>query len=180
MPDSDELKKYESTVVLPDGSTLRLRPIRHGDEDLLLALFDRLSRHTVYLRFHHALPRLSREEAHRLCTVDYSDSFALVGTTGEDAGEIIIAVARYYRLSGTDRAETAFTVEDSYQGKGIGTQLLLKLAAIAREKGIRVFEADVLEGNRNMIEVFENSGFYTLEKLESGVARLVMDITEED
>lgn len=117
-PASNSLQKYKTTVILRDGSTLHLRPIQREDEERLLALFYRLSRHTVYLRFHHVLTQMSREEVRRFCTVDYDDSFALVATMGEDIEEKIIAVGRYYRLPRRDAAEVAFVVEDAYKGKG--------------------------------------------------------------
>jgi hypothetical protein len=48
---SNGLDKYKTTVMLKDGSTLHLRPIQQEDEERMLALFHRLSPHTVYLSF---------------------------------------------------------------------------------------------------------------------------------
>lgn len=45
--------QYESDVVLRDGSTLRLRPVRADDEAELRKLHDRLSRESLYFRFFH-------------------------------------------------------------------------------------------------------------------------------
>ena len=173
---SDVIEKYTTAVVLRDGSTLHLRPIRCDDQERLQDLFSRLSPHTVYLRFHHMLRQLSREEATRLCTVDYENSFALVGTVGEGTEEKLIAVARYYRLTSADEAEMAVVVEDAYQGKGIGTQLLEQLANVARGKGIRSFQAEVLAENREMLKVLMDSGFQIAQELEHGVYRVVWPI----
>ena len=123
-PAGNSLEKYKAAVILRDGSTLHLRPIQPEDAERLLALFYRLSRHTVYLRFHHALNQMSKEEVQRFCTVDYDDTFAVVATIGEGTEQKIIAVGRYYRLPRRDAAEVALVVEDVYQGKGIGTHLL--------------------------------------------------------
>jgi acetyltransferase len=174
--DSSSLKRYRSAVILRDGSTLHLRPIQLEDEERMLALFYRLSRHTVYLRFHGVINQMSREQVKRFCTVDYNNSFALVATLGEDAEEKIIAVGRYHRLPKQDSAEIAFVVEDAYQGKGIGTQLLERLAEIAREKGILKFEAEVLAENQQMMKVLEDMGFRMDQELEYGVYRVVQDI----
>ena len=73
-----DLEQYRTVVTLRDGSALLLRPIRPEDEDRLLALFYRLSGHTVYLRFHHVLTHMSREEVAHFCAVDYDNSMALV------------------------------------------------------------------------------------------------------
>lgn len=175
-PDSKNLEKYKRVVILRDGSTLLLRPIQQEDEERLLALFYRLSRRAVYFRFHHVLTHMSQEEARRFCTVDYDNAFALVATTGSGKEEKIIAVGRYNRLPRGDRAEAAFVVEDKYWGKGIATHLLEQLAIMARQKGIRIFEGEVLAENKEMMRVFRDSGFKLAEKLEGDVYRVVLDI----
>jgi GNAT superfamily N-acetyltransferase len=170
-------EQYRTVVVLRDGSALLLRSIRPDDEDRLLALFSRFSRHTVYLRFHHVLTHMSREEVARFCTVDYDNSMALVGTVGEGSEEEIIAVGRYARPPYGDTAEVAFVVEDAHQRKGIGTHLLKHLAEVARKRGVRFFEADVLIENQEMVKVLTDSGFRLDKKLEYGVYRVVLDLT---
>ncbi len=172
------LEQYRAEVVLRDGSVLTLRAIQPEDEERLLAFFYRLNRQTVYLRFYHTMKELSREEARRFCTVDYDTSLALVAITGKGIKERIIAVGRYYRFPARNIAEVAFVVEDVYQGKGIGTHLLIKLAAVAREKGINAFEALVLAENEEMLAVFGDSGFPMTTKLEQDVFRVTLDITK--
>jgi predicted CoA-binding protein/RimJ/RimL family protein N-acetyltransferase len=168
--------KYTTTVSLKDGSSLNLRPIQPADEERLLALFGRLSKQSIYLRFHHVLTRMSREEAQRYCSVDYNNTFALVGTLGEKNDERIIAVGRYARQPGGDRAQIAFEVEDKYQGLGIGTHLLDQLASIAREKGIHFFEAEVLAENKDMMNVLINSGFKMHRQMQGATYIGVLDL----
>lgn len=170
------LEKYKTAVILKDGSTLHLRPITPEDEGRLLELFARLSRHSIYLRFHHVLSHMSKEEAKRFCNADYDKDFALAATLGEDAEERIIAVGNFHRMPAGRRAEAAFVVEDAYQGKGIGAHLLGQLAIIARENGIETFEASVLAENKEMMQLLERSGFYMTEEMESGVYQMEMDL----
>ncbi|NQT73319.1 MAG: GNAT family N-acetyltransferase [Chloroflexi bacterium] len=174
--DKSVLEKYKKAVILKDGSTLHLRPIVQQDEERILALFSRLSRHSLYLRFHHVLTQMSKEEAKRFCNVDYEKNFALAATLGEDSEEKIIAVGNFYRMPAMDRAESAFVVEDAYQGKGIGTHLLQQLATIAREMGINVFESSVLAENAEMLQLLQRSGFYISEEMESGVYQMEMEL----
>jgi acetyl coenzyme A synthetase (ADP forming)-like protein len=163
--DTIQLDRFYRTVALKDGSVLHLRPILHDDEDRLMAFFLRLSGRTIYLRYHHVLTNLSREEAHQYTIIDYDNTFAVVGILGEGAEESIIGVGRYWRLSQPDKAEIAFIVEDPHQRKGIGTHLLELLAAAAREHGIGIFEAEVLPENTDMIDVLQDSGFKQLDKI---------------
>ncbi len=112
---------------------------------------------------------MDEQAAAGFCRVDYENEFALVG----DAGGRIVAIAQYFRLpKQPERAEVAFTVEDALQGQGIGTRLLERLAEIARARGIRTFEAEVLAPNRRMIDVFRNCGFAARERrIEGGVEK---------
>jgi len=169
-------EEYEVDVPLRDGSTVHLRPIRPDDDGLMIALFNRFSPRTVFLRFHHVIGEMTKDEVQRYTRVDYSNTFALVATLGAPVEERIIAVGRYARLGNSDRAEVAFVVEDDYQGQGISTHLLKRLAAAARGKGIRVFEAEVLGENNEMMAVFRESGFPIESKLADGAFHVVFAI----
>ncbi len=165
--------RYESDTLLRDGSTLRLRPIRPDDVDALLEFHKRLSPRSVYFRYFSPLPELSRDRAAQFSTVDYHDTFALVG---EHAGRIV-AVAGYYRDPAIhDRAEVAFLTEDALQGRGIATRMLERLAVIARENGVKTFEAYVLGDNRKMMDVFLNTGFQVARRLDGGVFHVTFSL----
>ena len=174
--DDRSLEKYSATVALKNGSSLHLRPIMTADEEKLIAFFNRLSKQTIYLRFHHVITHMSKEEARQFCTVDYQNTFALVGTLGEDAEERIIAVGRYARQPGDTVAQIAFEVEDKYQGLGIGSHLLDQLAFIARDKRITKFEAEVLSENREMMNVLVNSGFTMHRQMQGATYQGVLDL----
>ncbi len=81
----------------------------------------------------------------------------------------MIAVARYDRLPGTHEAAVAFGVEDSHQGRGLGTLLLEHLAAAARERGISRFVAETLPDNQPMIGVFRSAGWAVRTRFEDGL-----------
>ena len=165
--------EWETDVVLADGATLHLRPIRPEDRDGLNALFGRLSEETIHFRFFTPLKELSDAWLTRLTNVDYVDRMALVGQLGDD----LVAVGRYDRLDDPTRAEVAFTVEDAHQGRGIGTLLLEHLALAARERGIDTFTAEVLTGNRRMLDVFHDTAFPVDQHFEGGAIHVEFPIT---
>jgi len=171
-----DLRRYEADVILKDGSKVRLRPIRPDDTDAWLFLFSRLTPRTIYLRFHHVIAEVTKAEAETYTNVDYENNFALVAILGEPPDQRIIAIGRFARLANPERAEVAFLVEDSHQGRGISTHLLEHLAIAAREKGIRVFEAEVLAENREMMEVFQDFGFTVDAKYAEGTFHVVFPI----
>ncbi|HXW79765.1 MAG TPA: GNAT family N-acetyltransferase, partial [Acidimicrobiales bacterium] len=168
-------------VVLADGSTACLRPICAADIPEIVALHARLSPETVRLRYFGAHPRLSEDELARLVAQDSTDHLALVAQRGAQIGTQmgaqIVAVAQYDRVPGSDVAEVAFVVDDAHQGLGIGTLLLEYLASEGRRNGFRRFAADTLFENSQMVHVFRDAGFTQRSRVESGVIRVVMDIS---
>jgi acetyl coenzyme A synthetase (ADP forming)-like protein len=144
----------EADVVLRDGSTVHIRPVRAADEPTIRAFIQGLSQESVGFRFFGAV---DREWAASWCLdVDYTDRFGLVAETG--APSRIIAHAAYVRID-DQRAEVAFLVADDWQGRGISTIMLAHLATVADQHGIVMFTAAVLPSNHRMIEVFRQSGF---------------------
>jgi acetyl coenzyme A synthetase (ADP forming)-like protein len=171
---SDYPAHYESDILLRDGSSLHLRPIKPDDLQALLEFHNRLSPRSIYFRFFSPLPELGKERAKALVNVDYNDSFALVG---ELAGRLV-GVARYYRdEKARDHAEVAFLIEDALQGRGIATRMLDRLAEIARDKNISTFDAYVLGDNRKMMDVFMHTGFEVERRLDGGVFQVTFPIT---
>lgn len=168
---------WEADVVLQDGSTTRLRPIRPGDADALQAFHVGQSERSTYLRFFAPLERLPERDLLRLVTVDHDERVALVAVQGED--EQIIGVARYDRVT-PDEAEVAFNVSDAHQGRGLGSVLLEHLAAAARERGLRRFVAEVLPQNGRMIAVFRDAGYEVVSRTEDGVVQVGFDIDPTD
>src|SRR5438046_5196685 len=72
------------------------------------------------------------------------------------------------RLRDESAAEAAFAVADELQGRGIGTRLLERLAALAAEHGIERFVAEVMPENRAMLRVFEGAGLEVTRELDGG------------
>ncbi len=169
--------EWEADVVLSDGGTVHVRPIRPDDADRLVALHSRLSSESIYFRFFSPRPVLTDREIERFTTVDYDDRMAMVALLGDD----LVAVARYDRWPGRDEAEVAFTVDDVHQGRGIATVLLEHLAAIARQRGIHRFTAETLPQNRKMLGVFRSAGFEASTSFNEGIIDVKLDIepTEE-
>ncbi len=144
----------EADVVLRDGSTVHVRPVRRDDDTAIRAFLETISPESIGFRFF-GTPDLNWVTAWSI-DVDYADRFALVVERGSPGQ--IIAHAAYVREN-AERAEVAFLVADAWQGRGISTILLAHLAGLAERHGITTFTAQVLPANHRMIEVFRESGF---------------------
>lgn len=163
---------WEADVVLRDGSTAHLRPIRPDDAEELARMHRQQSQTSIYLRFFTYKSSLSSKELQRFTQVDYRDRVALIVLRG---GEII-GVGRYDRLDDPLEAEVAFNIADSQQGRGLGSILMEHLAVAARENGIRRFSAEVLPENRKMLSVFQESGFEISRRFDDGVVAVEFSI----
>ena len=162
-----------SAVVLPDGATVDIEPMRASYAERLDHFHHTLSGETVRLRFFGVHPDLSDQELHRFTHVDHVNREALVAV---HSGQIV-GVARFDRLSdGGSEAEVAFVVADAWQGRGLGTVLFERLAARARELGIGRFVADTLFLNRRMLAVFRATGLPHAERIEVGVVHVVLEL----
>ncbi|RKS68705.1 acyl-CoA synthetase (NDP forming) [Actinomadura pelletieri DSM 43383] len=165
--------QWEADVVLSDGGTAHLRPIRPADAELLRDFHARLSPETIYYRFFSPRPRLSDRDVEHFTTVDHDRRVALIATIATE----MVAVVRYDRLNDRpETAEVAFLVEDAHQGRGLGPVLLEHIAAAARERGVRRFVASVLPDNRRMTRVFREAGYRAEQRFEEGVIELVLDL----
>lgn len=171
---------WEADVVLRDGGTAHVRPIRPDDADALQAFHTGQSERSTYFRFFAPVARLGDADLHRFTNVDHHDRVALVVVAEQPddtgaPGERIIAVGRYERID-ERAAEVAFNVADDHQGRGLGSMLLEHLAAAARERGVERFTADVLPQNTQMIAVFRHAGYAVSQRLDDGVLTVSFDI----
>ncbi|MFF3956356.1 GNAT family N-acetyltransferase [Streptomyces sp. NPDC001890] len=171
---------WEADVVLRDGGTARIRPITTDDAERLVSFYEQVSDESKYYRFFAPYPRLSDRDVHRFTHHDYVDRVGLAVTVG---GEFI-ATVRYDRIdergrpasAPADQAEVAFLVQDAHQGRGVASALLEHIAAVARERGIRRFAAEVLPANNKMIKVFRDAGYTQRRSFEDGSVHLTLDL----
>ncbi|WP_443067690.1 bifunctional acetate--CoA ligase family protein/GNAT family N-acetyltransferase [Streptomyces sp. NBC_01351] len=171
---------WEADVVLRDGGTARIRPITTADAGRLVSFYEQVSDESKYYRFFAPYPRLSDRDVHRFTHHDYVDRVGLAATIG---GEFIGTV-RYDRIGAdgrpasgpADEAEVAFLVQDAHQGRGVASALLEHIGAVARERGIRRFAAEVLPANTKMIKVFTDVGYEQKRSFEDGSVHLTLDL----
>lgn len=161
---------YREPVVLRDGTAATLRLLRAEDRVLLERGFEKLSERSRYYRFFTPKPRLSEAEARYLTDVDGEAHVALGASVATaEGGEEGLGVARFIRLADEpDVAEAAVTVLDDAQGKGLGSLLLLRLIAAARERHVKSFRCWVLAENKEMLSLLHDLLPDAHERFENG------------
>jgi acetyl coenzyme A synthetase (ADP forming)-like protein len=148
----------EHDHVLPDGTTVHVRPIRPDDRERLMAMWERTSERSRRARFLGPF-LLTERNVGRFTDLDPDSQFALVATLGRGEEERVVAVARYatYEHDPT-HAEFAALVEDAEQGRGIGTALVRHVARAALDAGVKTLTGEVLADNARMLNLIRDIG----------------------
>jgi len=141
------------------GSPLRMRPIRHDDDDLEEAFVRGLSQETAYQRMLSGGIKITPEWIRSMTHIDYERQMALVITTGSGRTEQFVGVGRYVADPAKATAEFALVIADAWQGQGLGRRLLDALLERAREAGVKTMEGIVLATNRAMLRLALAAGF---------------------
>ena len=168
--------RIDSRVVLRDGTVATLRVTRPADHDAVRRFFHELSPESRRRRFF-SLADPADTLIDAFCDSSNPMRQATVVALRLVDGELRpIAVGSYLDL-GNGAAEAAFAVGDAFQGKGLGTILLERLATMAAANGFRRFEATVLPENNAMLEVFRDSGFEIRSKSERGAVTVLLSLS---
>jgi len=137
-------------VRLRDGSSVGIRRARSEDEPALRSFLEGLCLEARRLRFFTGAMDID-EAAHWAA----STGTDRCGLLAHDETGMLVGHASYIQL-GEARAEVAVEVADHLHGRGLGTVLIERLAAIAERRGITHFVAEVLCENRAMLDVFRD------------------------
>ena len=176
----------ELTATLRDGQVIVIRALRADDRERIAAAVRGLDAQSIYTRLFSPRKELSEAGLDRIMRVEPGREELLVATVGEGADERIVGSARYVAAAGhadataaaapPTRAEVAFVVEEDFQGRGVAGRLFAQLAALARRRGIRFFDAEVLPVNQAMLTVFKKSGLPLQQRREDGVVHLTLEL----
>lgn len=137
----------EATLDRREEGAVLVRPVSSEDEAGLRAMLLRLSRESIYLRFHAPYPRAPEWAVASFADANRPDGESLVVVANDE----VVGHAMYVRFDGGREAEFAVVVEDRWQGSGVGKRLLRALAARARDRGVETFTGSVLGENRRML-----------------------------
>jgi L-amino acid N-acyltransferase YncA len=142
--------RHPDLVRLRDGSLVTIRPATAEDESALYSFLEGLCLTARHLRFFTGAADMA--SAAHLVAAAGCDRYGLVA---HDEEGVLVGHALYAQLDEM-LAEVAVEVADHLHGRGLGTILVERLAALAERRGIRRFVAAVLPENRPMLDVFRD------------------------
>ncbi len=145
----------EETRVI-ERQHITFRPVKLTDERPLQEHYYGLDQIDVVSRFFHEKTSFVSKQIERTFIIDYSRDLTIVAVVGEPGFERLIAVGEYYNNPENNLAEIAFSVEKKWQGRGISSIVIRKLAEAARDNGIDGFTAYTSKDNERMIKLFRS------------------------
>jgi GNAT superfamily N-acetyltransferase len=154
-----EHPRHTDHLRLRDGTTLTVRLVTPDDGEVLQRYFRNLSTGSRYNRFLGAMSELPQSQLDHFIHAGEDDRFSVIAAVTIEGREIIVGEARYGFEAATGNFEFGISVDDRWQGQGIGRALLGNLECRAAALGaIRMF-GDTLRSNETMIALARKSGF---------------------
>lgn len=173
-------RQYECERIAKNGKKLFIRPVKPEDAELFQELFHSLSPTSVYFRFFSQIKELSTDMLALLTQVDYDRHLALVAIDADAPSPKMLAAARIIGDPDLNNCEFSVLVGDTWQGQGVGAQLLLCLLQAAREQGMQHIQGKVLRENTQMINLGKRLGFSTRYDDEDGTVELSIDLHQAE
>jgi GNAT superfamily N-acetyltransferase len=137
------MPRGQDVLTLPEGSEITVRRADQRDVVAARAMHDRCSERTLGLRYHGPVGDADRYLNHLL-----SPRFGRTLTAQSSSGRL---VALGHLLWDGDETEVALMVEDAWQRRGIGSELLGRLVAMAVEAGCESVYAVTQSSNTGMV-----------------------------
>jgi len=155
----NDLRQHSDVLRLRTGKSVTVRFVEPRDAEALQAYFRALSVRSRYNRFLGAMSELPKNQLDRFIHVGEDDRFSVVATMEIDGIETIVGEARYAFNTDTGSFEFGLSIDDRWQGHGIGSALLANLQCRAAAFGAKRLFGDTLRSNEVMISLARKSGY---------------------
>jgi RimJ/RimL family protein N-acetyltransferase len=155
----DDLLKYSDVLRSRRGAPVTVRFVEPRDGEELQNYFRSLSSRSRYNRFLGAMSELPQPVLERFTHIGEASGFTVVATMMIDGFETIVGEARYAFHPENESFEFGVSIDDRWQGHGIGAALLKNLKCRAAAFGARSLFGDTLRSNDGMMGLARKSGY---------------------
>lgn len=158
----------ERILLLRDGSEVRMRPAAPADAPLVAALHARCAPDSRRSRFLSPTRQLAPGELEALLGGASGSGQAVLAVTAD--GGSAVGIANLDGAAGSARA--AVLVEDSWQGRGLGTALLRRVADMAAEQGLAELTGVARPDDLGVTRLLRRAGLRPSAEIVDGEVRL--------
>ena len=155
----DDLRQYSDVLRSRNGEVVTVRFVEPRDAEALQNYFRALTTRSRYNRFLGAASELPASLLEDFIHIGEADRFSVIATMLVDGRETIVGEARYAFDSKTASIELGMSIDDRWQGHGIGRALLKNLECRAAAFGAASMFGDTLRSNESMIALAKKSGY---------------------
>ncbi|MEU3774518.1 GNAT family N-acetyltransferase [Streptomyces sp. NPDC032472] len=152
--------RSQDVLTLPEGNEITVRRADGSDLAAARAMHDRCSERTLGLRYHGPVADADRYLGH-LLSPRFGRTLAATTASGR-------LVALGHLLWDGDETEVALLIEDDWQRRGIGSELLRRLIAMAVEAGCDSVYAVTQSANTGMVAAMRGLGLPLDYQIEEG------------
>ncbi len=155
----DNLRQYSDVLRSRHGQEVTVRFVEPRDAGALQNYFRALTTRSRYNRFLGAASELPPSLLEDFIHVGEADRFSVIATMLLDGRETVVGEARYAFDSANASIEFGLSIDDRWQGHGIGKALLKNLECRAASFGASQLFGDTLRSNDAMIGLARKSGY---------------------
>jgi GNAT superfamily N-acetyltransferase len=155
----DDLQQYSDVLRSRKGETITVRFVEPRDGEELQNYYRSLSTRSRYNRFLGATSELPASLLEQFIHIGELDRFSVIATMRPDGHEVIVGEARYAFEVDSASIEFGLSIDDRWQGHGIGKALLKNLECRAASFGAERLFGDTLRSNDVMIGLARKSGY---------------------
>ncbi|MDG9715708.1 GNAT family N-acetyltransferase [Streptomyces sp. DH24] len=150
----------QDVLTLPEGNDITVRRADQGDLEAAREMHERCSARTLAMRYHGPVGDADRYLNH-LLSPRFGRTLAVQTASGR-------VVGLGHLLWDGDETEVALLVEDGWQRRGIGGELLGRLVAMAAEAGCESVYAVTQSSNTGMVAAMRGLGLPLDYQIEEG------------
>jgi GNAT superfamily N-acetyltransferase len=155
----DDLRQHSDVLRSRHGEAVTVRFVEPRDAESIQNYFRGLSSRSRYNRFFGAMAQLPPALLDRFIHVGEADQFSVVTTMVIEGFETIVGEARYAYDFETGSFEFGLSIDDRWQGHGIGKALLKNLECRAAAFGATKLFGDTLRSNDAMLSLAKKSDY---------------------
>jgi RimJ/RimL family protein N-acetyltransferase len=155
----DDFRQYSDVLRARNGNAVTVRFLEPRDAEELQHYFRSLSTRSRYNRFLGAMSELPKSQLDHFIHIGEDERFSVIATMNIDGFETIVGEARYAFHADTGSLEFGLSIDDRWQGHGIGSSLLKNLECRAAAFGTSRLFGDTLRSNEAMIALARKSGY---------------------
>jgi len=155
----DDLRQYSDVLRSRSGAPVTVRFVEPRDAEELQNYFRSMTARSRYNRFLGAMRELPKSLLDNFIHVGEAEQFTVVATMIVDGFETIVGEARYAFHAEHSAIEFGLSIDDRWQGRGIGKALLKNIECRAASFGAGRLYGDTLRSNDAMISLARKSGY---------------------